>query len=619
MNTRTELTATDDTLFRSLKRMVAAALKAEGPKAFLDRAETQDLFGEDPEQRRREYWFARTVWNGIPWRLLGRGERALPEPRRNDPCPCGSGRKFKQCCRDLASFPPPPEEAMLAIVGDILPTRELVRLAGSGTLPLYQAGTIANMELERERPKRARDILEAALAQYHGHDHDLLARSVDLLLDALERLGNVHQKRKLLERYCRHPAAAVASSALQRRATIQMDEGDYAGARASLEEARRHTPEDPGVGLAELTLHATQRHWDRVRDTAAVWRRRIQRTQPDMTEFIEMLREAEADPQRAMAEMMGSVGGEDENRLASLIDAFVARPVPAYRVHTEADEDGAPIAFLETPAPLRPLEEAWEEIVDIGKPMLTLPASQSDAAAWLDDRPQDWLSLLEAEPECGDCIGILDDLIRLVDTGPLAESWRADQQRAQLAERVGKIVEGAMAEAPPGATLPWAVTENRPALRALANALLPKNEDSPADYDLSGLRRMLALNPEDNHGFTDMLIEGLLHRGEDEAALEVIRPESRLMPAHVYGRVLALYRLDRREEARAALEKAVSELPKVLDYLLPARKARPKLEPGVVSLGGDDQAWYFRESMRPVFVATPGLMDWLKRQRPRRG
>jgi len=27
--------------------------------------------------------------------------RALPKPGRNDPCPCGSGRKAKKCCPEL--------------------------------------------------------------------------------------------------------------------------------------------------------------------------------------------------------------------------------------------------------------------------------------------------------------------------------------------------------------------------------------------------------------------------------------------------------------------------------------------------------------------------------------
>ena len=29
--------------------------------------------------------------------------RAAPKIGRNDPCPCGSGKKFKKCCADTAS------------------------------------------------------------------------------------------------------------------------------------------------------------------------------------------------------------------------------------------------------------------------------------------------------------------------------------------------------------------------------------------------------------------------------------------------------------------------------------------------------------------------------------
>jgi uncharacterized protein len=33
-----------------------------------------------------------------PANLLGQPFRSGPRPNRNDPCPCGSGRKYKQCC-----------------------------------------------------------------------------------------------------------------------------------------------------------------------------------------------------------------------------------------------------------------------------------------------------------------------------------------------------------------------------------------------------------------------------------------------------------------------------------------------------------------------------------------
>jgi hypothetical protein len=32
------------------------------------------------------------------WELVPKPVRATPQPGRNDPCPCGSGRKFKKCC-----------------------------------------------------------------------------------------------------------------------------------------------------------------------------------------------------------------------------------------------------------------------------------------------------------------------------------------------------------------------------------------------------------------------------------------------------------------------------------------------------------------------------------------
>ena len=37
----------------------------------------------------------------------------MPRPGRNDPCPCGSGKKFKQCC---ASKKDRPSTALIAVL-----------------------------------------------------------------------------------------------------------------------------------------------------------------------------------------------------------------------------------------------------------------------------------------------------------------------------------------------------------------------------------------------------------------------------------------------------------------------------------------------------------------------
>jgi len=34
----------------------------------------------------------------VPANIPGKPHKAAPRPGRNDPCSCGSGRKYKQCC-----------------------------------------------------------------------------------------------------------------------------------------------------------------------------------------------------------------------------------------------------------------------------------------------------------------------------------------------------------------------------------------------------------------------------------------------------------------------------------------------------------------------------------------
>jgi len=76
--------------------------------------------------------------------------------------------------------------------------------------------------------------------------------------------------------------------------------------------------------------------------------------------------------------------------------------------------------------------------------------------------------------------------------------------------------------------------------------------------------------------------------------------------------VLALVRMQRLQEAERALDTARSDLPKTAQYLLPARIRRPKLQQGTIEVGGDDQAWFYRDEMRSVWQETPGALEWLR-------
>ena len=79
-----------------------------------------------------------------------------------------------------------------------------------------------------------------------------------------------------------------------------------------------------------------------------------------------------------------------------------------------------------------------------------------------------------------------------------------------------------------------------------------------------------------------------------------------------YGRALALYRLAQHETATIALRSAITDLPRVPKYMLATSIRQPKMNPGYLALGGDDQAWVYREDMRSVWLQTPGAMTWLE-------
>ena len=49
--------------------------------------------------------------------------------------------------------------------------------------------------------------------------------------------------------------------------------------------------------------------------------------------------------------------------------------------------------------------------------------------------------------------------------------------------------------------------------------------------------------------------------------------------------------------------------------LLAKSPRRPRIDVHAIRMGGDDQAWLYREAMLDVWQATPGALDWLRRAR----
>ncbi len=76
----------------------------------------------------------RAIWNAMP--LPGNGFRPnpLPEPGRNSPCPCGSGRRYEQCCARRPLLPGLEDETMTTLVLQRLPAPILEEAVSPGQI-----------------------------------------------------------------------------------------------------------------------------------------------------------------------------------------------------------------------------------------------------------------------------------------------------------------------------------------------------------------------------------------------------------------------------------------------------------------------------------------------------
>jgi hypothetical protein len=182
-----------------------------------------------------------------------------------------------------------------------------------------------------------------------------------------------------------------------------------------------------------------------------------------------------------------------------------------------------------------------------------------------------------------------------------------------LLDRARAILERALPESAPF-HIPWSALPNRSALRLLFRQYLCQVDEDEPRAAAHTLELLLRLNPRDNHGVRAELMNRYLREGEDERALALARrfPNDALADL-AYGEVLALYRLGKQDRARLVLTTAVRRLPRIPHYLTRKRIKRPRLGGTDKAPGGDDQAWMYREAMRDVWAAEPGVLAWLRR------
>jgi tetratricopeptide (TPR) repeat protein len=587
-------------LFRASARRL---LDDDDPAAFADWFETAaptllpQLFGQAIEPSRLARLLARHLYGITPLPRHGYVTQRLPAPGRNDPCICGSGRKYEQCCQPFDGQVPLPEVNMLRYVLDVSPRAVFAELPASKVL-IDAVADAARQWSDEGRDRDAVALLEPWFAPGRPLD-GRLSILFDALMDAYLELEKPRKRQQLIETVLERGDSELKCTALQRRAVMAADRGDYDAALAAFREAQRMHPDDPSHTHLEISLLIGAGRLQEARERARFWLARAQRDRDFPPLLLDLLRRAAEDPAAAMLEAQEhSVPG-----LAALRSAMAKLPPPQLRHEVRLDAEK--VGHLEPQPALAKAEAKWRQQFPQAKPALTV-LSEYNADAF--DHSNRWLALLQREPQLWDSFDVLDDLamavhgIRLLGIEQTIELPLLDRAVELLRQHV---------EASGARQLPWGFLENRPALRCVAARAQYALDHHDADTAIR-LSQWLVdeLNPNDNHGLRGALMRLYVAAGryDDAIALGQRYPDdfAELTLTHV----LALYCAGRADEAAAALRAAARKHSRAVKMLL-AERARQPRERGAfgIRVGGDEEAWLYRQEHRALWEER-GALAW---------
>jgi tetratricopeptide (TPR) repeat protein len=541
----------------------------------------------------------RMVWSHTPQPRLNYALAPAVTPQRNAPCSCGSGRKYKHCCLPLEQgMPPLPEMNFLPMLLDCLPQRRWRELAGS-RVPVDMVHDAAMQLDEAGLDKDVCTLLEpwfVADADFHARREGLL----DALLDAYTGLPRPRKKAQLLDRALAVGDRRIRSAALQRKATMVSDRGDYRAAWQLFAEAQRADPQSPSLSHLEIVLLLGEGRGEEARERAKFWVHRLTAMRdPELAGLIGFMRSVAEQGKGALQQFFL----EQDPELAELTELLQSAPPLAAQYTLDPDHETA--GPLKPKPALRKALRAWEEV-----------AVAPGHSPWVhgDDDEADigaWLPVLRAHPQLWNAFETLGTIAAAVrDTGVQAFTDAIARPLLDRAEHL--LREVLRANHAEGKRFEWGWLENRPALSLLGDRIAIDG-DRPGDAaQLARLEWLVrTLNPHDNQGFRHALVRAYLRAGRGEAALAVCDDYPDDFAAMQYNRALALYATHQSGKALTALQNAVAAYPKPLAWLLKANPKPPKLDAYGVRLGGDDEAWFYRRDTLALWRQL-GALNWLR-------
>lgn len=536
---------------------------------------------------------ARKLWGLTPRAALQWGMQALPAPGRNEPCHCGSLLKYKHCCQPLDEGLPLENTNLLPQVLYALPRKRWRELAGS-RVAIDQVAHTASEWREDEDPV----LSIALLAPFFAGDADIPDRYeplLDLLLDAYDQAHKPVLKQRLLDAALKRGNREVRAAALQRRASMAADRGDYAQAWQHFRAAQQLSPDNLSHAHLEITLLISEGQPKLAKERARFWLARLQR-QDAPASLLEFLRSVVADGEDALFGVIAR-----HHPWVGRLQEQLAR-APPVACHYQLGVDGDHAGPLTESRALRATTTQWKAELDEGFGLIV------DGGAVLQS--------LDSHPVLWQSFEVLTDLAHAVRDeqliGAHAALLRPLFNRCEALLRL--VISTHRAE---GKVLDWGWHENRTPQHLLAASLVA---DPQQQIDADWLRRaewlVQELNPNDNLAVRALLINAYLERGAFELALALAdRYPDDLLPDTNFGGVLALLRLGHEAEAEARLAQQVLRFPHVPYYLLNATAKAPKRHKMGVTVGGADQAHQYAEESR-VLWQSQGALDWLRQHSP---
>ena len=494
---------------RLIPDSVGIAMRAADPADFLcwvrERllnyaAPDSPLHGDTKLGRAMAFAWARAVWNGLvqcalPDSLERVKRKPMPEPGRNDPCPCGSGKRFHQCCLPIPLMPPLTQEVLWPYVLANIPPAEREELLSGSRIPRGALIEFAAHLLDMRRSAEVIAALEPKLAapeRYHDEDTAIL---LHLLCEAYGMSPDgARRKLKLLrETTERAPRSPLRSEAWQRLATIYMDRGDSDGAWGAFKNAQYDNPQADEICVLEVELLVAGRRMDEAKQRAHEWVGTLaSHGVPEDDPRIEFLTRMSVNPLDPVTYKVQGAGGRLRDWLLRVASR---KPVRHRLIPTNT-----PACFaLEAPPELVQIQQLWHELFPLAKPFSAQDQPFGGDRVWEPDVELQWCEFLHEHPQAFDSLDILDDLATAVGRHSQAQSpWVDALLLSPVLARSSELVEATCREAGE-LVLPWSIEENRPALRALFRLFQQQLGGADRAAAMATANRLLQLNPEDDH------------------------------------------------------------------------------------------------------------------------